>query len=137
MLNIESNLMKIGELSSKSGVPIKTIRYYEEFGLLKSESRTEGNFRLFTQNSINRLHFIKRLQLLGLSLEEIRQCLSIADQGELPCTDIKDKLQNQIKKIDEQVTELLLLKEELTILLEKWSISNSAQSHTICPILQI
>lgn len=137
MLNIESNLMKIGELSSKSGVPIKTIRYYEEFGLLKSESRTEGNFRLFTEDSINRLHFIKRLQLLGLSLEEIRQCLSIVDQGELPCADIQDKLQNQIKKIDQQVTELLLLKEELTILVEKWSISNSSQPHTICPILQI
>jgi DNA-binding transcriptional MerR regulator len=129
--------MKIGELSSKSGVPIKTIRYYEEFGLLKSESRTEGNFRLFTEDSINRLHFIKRLQLLGLSLEEIRQCLSIVDQGELPCADIQDKLQNQIKKIDQQVTELLLLKEELTILVEKWSISNSSQPHTICPILQI
>ncbi len=137
MLNRESNLIKIGELSSKSGVSIKTIRYYEEFGLLKSESRTEGNFRLFTQDSINRLHFIKRLQLLGLSLEEIRQCLSIVDSGDLPCADINDKLQQQIKEIDAKVAELLLLREQLTILVENWSISSSSQPHTICPILQI
>ena len=62
---------QIGLIAKESGVPIKTIRYYEELGLLKASSRTEGGFRLFDPDVFARLHFIKRAQSLGLSLLEI------------------------------------------------------------------
>jgi hypothetical protein len=67
-VNLHPKTMKIGELSSKSQVPIKTIRYYEEIGLLPVPDRTEDHFRLFPSETIERLLFIKRLQLLMLSL---------------------------------------------------------------------
>lgn len=137
MLTLELTLIKIGELAQKSGVPIQTIRYYEELGLLKSERRTEGNFRLFTTDIINRLHFIKRLQLLGLSLEEIGQCLEIADRGELPCPHIKDKLDQQIEEVDTKIAELMLLRQQLTDIAQQWSFSVQCQPNILCPNLQI
>jgi DNA-binding transcriptional MerR regulator len=58
----------IGSVAKESGVPIKTIRYYEELGLLKAVGRTEGGYRLFNADIFARLNFIKRAQSLGLSL---------------------------------------------------------------------
>ena len=54
-------MLKIGQLSLESGVSIKTIRYYEELGLIQSPERTEGKFRLFTPDTVHRLLFVKRL----------------------------------------------------------------------------
>jgi DNA-binding transcriptional MerR regulator len=87
-------MMKIGELAVKSQVSIKTIRYYEEIGLLQVSDRTEGRFRLFSAETVSRLLFIKRLQILGLSLQEIKDCLVVFDRGELPCAELRIKLEH-------------------------------------------
>jgi MerR family transcriptional regulator, copper efflux regulator len=136
MLQLELSLLKIGELSSQSGVPVKTIRYYEELGLITAIDRTEGQFRLFHPNIISRLRFIKQLQGLGLSLREIGECLVIHDAGQLPCGDIQSKLTSHVQEIDRQVTDLLLLRQELTNILEKWQASPVPESGKICPNLQ-
>ena len=135
MLLLESPLLKIGELASRSGVPIKTIRYYEELGLITTTDRTEGHFRLFHADTINRLSFIKQLQGLGLSLREIGECLVIYDAGELPCADIQEKLESHMQEIDRQVADLLLLRQELTSILGKWKTHPSPESGKICPNL--
>jgi len=136
MVVIESSLLKIGELSALSGVPVKTIRYYEELGLIAVIDRTEGQFRLFHADVINRLKFIKQLQRLGLSLREIGECLVIYDAGQLPCGDIQAKLESHVQEIDRQVRELLLLRQDLTKVLEKWESSPQLESGKICPNLQ-
>lgn len=136
MLVIESSLLKIGELSALSGVTVKTIRYYEELGLIGAIDRTEGQFRLFHPDTTKRLIFIKQLQGLGLSLREISECLVIYDAGQLPCKDIQAKLESHVQEIDRQVTELLLLRQELTKALEKWNSSLLPESGIICPNLQ-
>lgn len=136
MLQLELSLMKIGELSSQSGVPVKTIRYYEELGLIKSIDRTEGQFRLFHPEVTSRLRFIKQLQRLGLSLREIGECLVIYDAGQLPCGDIQAKLESHVQEIDRQVVELLKLRQELTTVLAKWQTSPAPELGKICPNLQ-
>lgn len=137
MLAHEQTFLKIGELSSESGVSIKTIRYYEELGLVKSCGRTEGHFRLFHPEMITRLAFVKRLQSLGLSLQEIGECLAVYDHGDLPCGDVKSKLEGQVAEIDRQVAELMILRRELTDILQRWSASPKRRSEVICPNLQI
>jgi MerR family transcriptional regulator, copper efflux regulator len=137
MLIHKQAFLKIGELSTESGVSIKTIRYYEELGLVKSCGRTEGHFRLFHPDVVTRLAFIKRLQSLGLSLQEIGECLAVYDQGDLPCGDVKSKLEQQVAEIDRQVAELILLRRELTSILQRWLISPERQSEVICPNLQV
>ncbi|MGL4880662.1 MAG: heavy metal-responsive transcriptional regulator [Waterburya sp.] len=133
----EQTFLKIGELSTQSGVSIKTIRYYEELGLVKSSKRTEGHFRLFHPDMVTRLAFIKRLQSLGLSLQEISECLTVYDRGNLPCGNVKSKLEQQVAKIDRQVAELMFLRRDLTEILQHWSTSPDKQPEVICPNLQI
>ncbi|MEG3437287.1 MerR family DNA-binding protein [Pannus brasiliensis CCIBt3594] len=129
--------LKIGRLSIESGVPIKTIRYYEELGLIRSDGRTEGQFRLFRPDTVNRLLFIKRLQTLGLSLQQIRDCLSVHERGELPCEEIKEKLEGQIREIDRQVEQLLLLRQQLTETFGEWEEKPRPDERFICPNLKI
>jgi DNA-binding transcriptional MerR regulator len=126
----------IGNVAKSSGVPIKTIRYYEELGLLKSSARTEGGFRLFNSDVLERLHFIKRAQSLGLSLSEIKEFLNVHDGGELPCEHIKIKLEDKVKAIDEQIQQLLILRQELQGLLSGWEIRPDNSHATICPIIE-
>ncbi|QLE53293.1 heavy metal-responsive transcriptional regulator (plasmid) [Nostoc sp. C057] len=126
----------IGNVAKSSGVPIKTIRYYEELGLLRSLGRTEGGFRLFNSDVLERLHFIKRAQSLGLTLSEIKDFLNVHDGGELPCVHIKAKLQDKITAIDEQIQQLLILREELSGLVSGWETIPENPEQTICPIIE-
>ncbi|MBU7585723.1 MAG: heavy metal-responsive transcriptional regulator [Nostoc sp. TH1S01] len=127
---------QIGVVAKESGVPIKTIRYYEEIGLLKSSGRSEGGFRLFNSDVLERLHFIKRAQSLGLSLSEIKEFLNVHDSGKLPCEHIKVKLEDKVKAIDEQIQQLLILRQELSGLLSGWEIKPDSCHSTICPIIE-
>ncbi|MCC5599779.1 heavy metal-responsive transcriptional regulator [Nostoc favosum] len=126
----------IGNVAKSSGVPIKTIRYYEELGLLRSLGRTEGGFRLFNSDVLERLHFIKRAQSLGLSLSEIKEFLNVHDGGELPCEHIKIKLEEKVKAIDEQIQQLLILRQELSGLVSGWETIPENPEKTICPIIE-
>ncbi|OUC14169.1 MAG: heavy metal-responsive transcriptional regulator [Alkalinema sp. CACIAM 70d] len=128
-------MLKIGEVATQSGVPVKTIRYYEALGLLQAADRTEGKFRLFHPAVIARLAFIKRLQSLGLSLQEVRECLSIYDRGELPCHDIKSKLEEHVADLERRIIELTNLRTELLKVLADWAIEPQPEPGIICPNL--
>lgn len=136
MLVQEQNLLFIGQIAEQSGIPIRTIRYYESLGLLKSSGRTEGGFRQFSLDVLTRLTFIKRAQHLRLSLEEIKEILQVYDEGTLPCDDIKEKLEEKVTEIDRQIEQLLTLRAELRGLLSGWKSFPSLQTGTICPIIQ-
>lgn len=133
---LQSKTKQIGTISKESGVPIKTIRYYEELGLLKAAGRTEGGFRLFDSDVLDRLNFIKRAQSLGLSLLEIKDFLGIYDRGELPCDRIEAKLQAKVTEIERQIKELTIFKQELQALLSGWKKVPPHPTPTICPIIQ-
>lgn len=136
MLTQDKKLLLIGQVTALSGTPIRTIRYYEAIGLLKSSGRTEGGFRQFSPEVLTRLAFIKRTQNLGLSLEEIREILNVYDRGKPPCGDIKEKLEDKLVDIDRQVEQLLTLRAELKELLSDWKSLPVQQNETICPIIQ-
>jgi MerR family copper efflux transcriptional regulator len=133
---LQEKTKQIGTIAKESGVPIKTIRYYEELGLLKASGRTEGGFRLFESDVLSRLNFIKRAQSLGLSLLEIKDFLGVYDRGELPCDRIEEKLQDKVTQIDRQIKELTLFKQELQALLSGWEKVPPHPEPTICPIIQ-
>jgi MerR family copper efflux transcriptional regulator len=130
-------LLKIGELHAQSGVPIKTIRYYEEIGLIAAKERTSGGFRLFSPDVLTRLNFIKRSQRLGLSLQEIGELLQIYDSGQLPCREVKHKFAEKITEIDRHIAELKVLKQELLSLISVSDFQTSdSGNNVICPIIQ-
>jgi MerR family copper efflux transcriptional regulator len=131
-----TELQRIGAVAKLSGLPIKTIRYYDELGLLKTFGRTESGYRLFNSDVLGRLRFIKRAQGLGLSLLEIKEFLDVHDQGDLPCAHIKVKLEDKLSQIEQQIQQLQILKQELQGLLSGWQARPDNPEDTICPILE-
>ncbi|NET35414.1 MAG: heavy metal-responsive transcriptional regulator [Cyanothece sp. SIO1E1] len=136
MLAQEPRLFQIGELETKSKVPIKTIRYYEELGLIQATKRTAGGFRLFAPDVLFRLSFIKRTQSLGFSLREIGHILQIYDQGEPPCGEVQQKLRTKIEEINHRIETLTTLRTELSSLLQETEPPPQQEPGVICPILE-
>lgn len=133
---VQEPLKQIGSVAKESGIPIKTIRYYEELGLLKALGRTEGGYRLFNSDVLTRLKFIKRAQSLGLSLSEIKEFLEVHNRGDLPCDHIKVKLEDKVAAIEQQIRDLQILKQELEGILSGWTTIPQHPEETICPIIQ-
>ena len=132
----ESQLLRIGQVAKISGLPVKTIRYYADFGLLAPHiTRNHSGYRLFTLQVINRLSFIKRAQSLGLSLKEIEEIFSVYDQGEIPCGVTKQLLMDKLADIEEKISKLTILKSELRGILSGWQDISSIEmiKDSICP----
>lgn len=77
---VGSALMQIGEVAERTGLSLRTIRYYEEVGLVVPSARSQGGFRLYTDPDVDRLHVVKRMKPLDFSLEQMRELLEIIDQ---------------------------------------------------------
>ena len=108
--------LKIGELAKASGTQVVTIRYYEKEGLLRQPERTASGYRLYTQNDVERLHFIRRCRQHGMSLAEIRDLLTYRDSPTPSCSWINELVERHIAKVQEQINALLALKEHLEAL---------------------
>ncbi len=131
----KKNLL-IGTVASQAGVNPKTIRYYEQLGLLPAPARTEAGYRLYSAEVLKRLSFIKKAQNLGLRLSEIKDILGVYDYGRSPCPHLQALFKQKIDEINQKVSELLSLKGELNRLLAQWDgASGSAErpDTTICP----
>ncbi|MGB3492448.1 MAG: heavy metal-responsive transcriptional regulator [Elainellaceae cyanobacterium] len=136
---LSHSTLKIGQVAAQSGLPVKTIRYYEEIGILKPNvERSPSGYRLFTPDVLNRLAFIKRSQALGLSLHEIGQILDVHDDGQLPCGEVKQHLQEKLDSVNAQIEALETLRSELSGILSGWQELPSPEraAQTICPNLQ-
>ena len=131
--------LKIGAVAANSGLSVKTIRYYEELGLLApSVERTSSGYRLFSPSVFNRLAFIKRSQTLGLTLDEIGTILAVSDAGELPCGTAKQHLLHKLEAVTQQIENLSILKSELQGILSGWQDEppQELRAQTICPNIQ-
>jgi DNA-binding transcriptional MerR regulator len=79
--------MQIGEVAERTSLSLRTIRYYEEVGLVPPSARSQGGFRLYTESDVQRLLLVRRMKPLDFSIEEIRELLSVLDQLESRPTD--------------------------------------------------
>lgn len=83
----ETGMMHIGELAEKSGMSLRTLRHYDEVGLVAASGRTEGGFRLYTQDDFDRLILIRRMKPLGFTLDEMADLLRVIDALDTDITD--------------------------------------------------
>ncbi len=135
MTSTPSELLRIGEVSSRLDLPVKTIRYYEDRGLIRAAQRSPGGFRLFDPEVLTRLKFIRRSQALGLSLQDIQDILVIADQGDRPCHDVRSKFAHKLSEIDERIQQLQQLRQQLQTLMATADQVESLEGN-ICPIIE-
>ncbi len=127
----------IGELAKRVGVNPKTIRYYEQIGLLPGPERTAANYRVYRPEDVKRLEFIKKAQVLGLSLREIKGILQIRESGQLPCEHVRALLTHKLEELDRHIAQMKAFREELAqYLKELEDRSQSGQEEAICPHIE-
>lgn len=110
--------MKIGELAERSGTTAKTIRFYEQAGLLVEPDRTPSGYRDYDTEVVERLRFIRSGQAAGLSLRQVAQILAIHDRGEAPCSHVRHVLHERLDQVRANIAELVTLETHLQTLLD-------------------
>jgi DNA-binding transcriptional MerR regulator len=111
--------MRIGELSRRTGVPTKTIRYYEEIGVLPAPDRTANDYRDYPDEAIDRLGFVRDAQATGLTLTEIASILDLRSQGESTCLHVVDLLERHLSALDRHIKTLRETRKKLSALTEQ------------------
>lgn len=101
--------MKIQEFSQQTGLPAKTIRYYETIGILRPPRRMPNGYREYNRQDVERARFVAGARSLELSLDEISELLAMQDQREAPCR----TMLNQIKRKADQIAERILLLQQM------------------------
>ena len=112
----EAAALRIGDVAKRTGLTVRTIRYYEELGLLESVKRLEGGARVYTSEDVRRLRFIQRLKVLGLSLQEMLELERLyrrerTNRAVLP--KLIDMLDRHLVQIGDRVAELQGLREQI------------------------
>lgn len=108
--------MRIGELAGRLDINPKTIRYYEGIGLLPDPERTGAGYRVYGEDDVERVTFIKTAQRLGITLDEIREILAFRESGERPCGYVREVLGRHVTEIGQRIVELGALRDELVAL---------------------
>ncbi len=102
--------MRIGQVAAESGVSIDTIRFYERRGILPAPSRTAAGYRVYAGAVVERLSLAKRLQGLGLTLDEIASALHERDEGHASCETQRWRLEAALHRIETRIGELSRLR---------------------------
>ena len=108
--------LSIGEIAQKIEMSQRTIRYYEEIGLLNSVKRMEGGKRVYTHDDLRRLKLIKRLKVLGLSLSEMAELeaiWSIQKSNEVVLSRLLELLDGHLENLDDRIADLNMLRNEI------------------------
>ncbi len=114
--------LRIGEVARKTDSSVHTIRYYEKIGLIHKPSRSTGGFRVYSQETADKIRFIKKAQSFGLTLDEIKKIMCCGDKGLEPCCAMVTKIfENKILEFESKIGELQKTKKRLKALLSGWT----------------
>ena len=123
----------IGDIAKRFGLNPRTIRYYEAIGILPKPVRSESGYRIYSEETVERLEFILKAKTLGLKLNEIKEIIQLHEKGEAPCECTREFIRNKIVEIEDKIANLTELKIRLTELLKIKKYKVAAKS--ICPII--
>jgi DNA-binding transcriptional MerR regulator len=113
-------LEKIGAVASRSGLTVKTIRFYCDEGLIQPSSRSEGGYRLFDEGVFAELALIRTLRAMEISLPDVRRILEARRSGICTCSDLKARIRSKAGEIGEKIVAMQNLQSELFGLLNSW-----------------
>lgn len=121
----------IGTLAKRAGVGIDTVRYYERQGLLKPRERLASGYRRYSELELSRLRFIRKAQVLGFSLSEIRELLSLSSHHDV--SRVKKKAEAKLVDVEQRIGELNRIRTALSGLVRACPGHGRPEE---CPILQ-
>ncbi|TKW61088.1 MAG: MerR family transcriptional regulator [Blastochloris viridis] len=121
----------IGELSKATGTKVPTIRFYEGIGLLPEVPRTESNRRIYNEEVLKRLRFIRHARELGFELEAIRTMLAMQEQPEASCENVDALARTHLGEVESRIHRLTAMKEELERMISQHSHGSVADCRII------
>jgi DNA-binding transcriptional MerR regulator len=131
----EVRVVRIGELALEFGLNPKTVRYYEQLGLLSAGRRSRAGYRLYDSHGRDRLRFIIKAKAIGLTLKEIGEILELRRQGLRPCAHVVTLLDRKLSDIEGQMRALAEFREELLALRHEAS-GASTREACVCGIIE-
>ncbi len=96
----------IGRLAYAAGVPVSTVRYYERSRILRPDGRTEGNYRVYGPEALERLRFIRAAQAIGLTLEDITTLLDFRDGRTAPCKEVQSLIEERLLELEKRLEQM-------------------------------
>ena len=127
--------MYIGKAAGRAGTTVKTLRYYERIGLIHQAARSDGHFRVYDEDTVERVRFIRQAQTLGFSLKEIGEILQVYDQGQCSCGRVGLLIDDKLDLIQRKQAELTALQQELSALKDRLPQAAASRSPRICPVI--
>jgi MerR family transcriptional regulator, copper efflux regulator len=124
--------MNIGEAAARSGVPAKTIRYYEDIALIDSADRSANGYRAYSDDDVHTLRFIARARSLGFTVAQCRDLLALYRDRERSSADVKAIAESHMNEIDEKIAGLQAMRETLAVLTRKCH----GDDRPDCPIIE-
>lgn len=113
--------ISIGELSRRSGVNIETIRYFEKVGTIAAPPRTEGGHRVYDEDHVRALGFIRRARELGFSPDEVRAILNLGGPGRACCGEVREIAAHHLKEVRTKMADLAEIERLLASTIEQCS----------------
>lgn len=124
--------MNIGEVAKRSGTNAKTIRYYEQQGLLAAARRGENGYRVYDDDDVHRLSFIRRARSLGFSVKDVAALLDLYNNKSRASADVKSLASKHVDEIEQKIAELQDMRNTLSALIS----SCHGDDRPDCPILE-
>ncbi|MDZ4297499.1 MAG: Cu(I)-responsive transcriptional regulator [Moraxellaceae bacterium] len=125
-----TQLFSIGQAAKLTALSVKMIRHYESIGLITPSARTEAQYRLFSEEDLHRLHFIRRARRLGFAMTQVAELLTLW-QGHRPSREVKQLALTHINELDQRIIELQAMRDTLSKLAERCH----GDQQPSCPIL--
>lgn len=135
---MESRTYRIGEIAQRTGVSVETLRYYEKRRLLDAPPRTDGGFRLYSDDAMQQVRFIKQAKSLGLTLDDVQQLLTGRQRRAhvASCREVRNLLTRHIDDIEARIKELRELRQTLHEHLVACERALAAAGDPACPTIE-
>ncbi len=122
----------ISAAAESAGLPVKTVRYYSDIGLVQASGRTESGYRMFDERAISKLIFVRRARDFGFSIDQCRELLSLYEDPNRTSQEVKQIATARLNEIEAKQRELTLLQTELSHLVN----CCSGDDRPDCPIIE-
>ncbi len=134
---LRSRGLLAGDVARRLGIGVQTLHYYERERLIPAPARSDSGYRIYTQEIVERVAFIRKAQALGLPLGEVREVLQLVDEGACPCGHVQRALAEKLRDVDERLREMRSYRAELAALVERAPrIQQRGEPTQLCPIVE-
>ena len=123
----------ISQLAQAAGIPTTTVRYYERVGLVEPEDRSAGNYRLYSEESLHKLRFIRAAQAIGFTLDDVKALLSTPSNTASSCREVQSLIKNRLAEVDRRLKDLRHVQRVLKVSLEK---CKDAEQADCCHVIE-